>query len=119
MGTVAWIVGLIVVAGFAPAGIAKIAGHAKMREAASHLGYPYEQFRFIGIAEAVGAVAVMIALLNDDLPWLGVFAALGLAIVGFGAVVVHHRAGDGMAAKVPVGVLGLLALVSLVALWAR
>ncbi len=50
---------------------------------------PVAFVRFIGIAEILGAVGLIVPALTKILPWLTPVAALGLAILMAGAVVVH------------------------------
>ena len=46
--------------------------------------------RFVGTAEILGALGVVLPLLTGILPWLTVPAALGLAVVqGFAIVMIH------------------------------
>ncbi len=64
--------------------------------------------RFIGVAEIAGAVGVTIPAAFHVLTWLTPLAALGLAVVGFGAAVFHVQRRE--ISMVPVVlVLGLLA----------
>ena len=64
--------------------------------------------RFIGVAEIAGAVGVTIPAAFHVLTWLTPLAALGLAVVGFGAAVFHLRRRE-MPTVPVVLVLGLLA----------
>src|SRR6266849_5222779 len=64
--------------------------------------------RFIGVAEIAGAVGITIPAAFHVLTWLTPLAALGLAVVGFGAAVFHVQRRE--ISMVPVVlVLGLLA----------
>ncbi len=64
----------------------------------------------IGAAEVLGAVGLVLPPLVDVAPWLAPLAAACLALTMAGAVVVHLRRGDGVAAAVPALVLGLLSV---------
>jgi|SRR5712692_2094121 len=64
--------------------------------------------RFIGVAEIAGAVGITIPAALHFLTWLTPLAALGLAVVGFGAAVFHLRRRE-MPTVPVVLVLGLLA----------
>ena len=119
MDVVAWIVGLIVAAGFGMAGAAKVTGQQAMLDAADHLGFTNQRFQLIGAAEIAGAAGVVIGLISDDLEGLGIAAAVGLAIVGFGAGVFHRQAGDEPKDMAPALGLGVLAIVFIVAMIGR
>ncbi|HLG76134.1 MAG TPA: DoxX family protein [Ktedonobacteraceae bacterium] len=45
--------------------------------------------RLLGIAEILGAIGIILPELTHILPWLTIAAAVGLAIVGIGAVIFH------------------------------
>jgi hypothetical protein len=78
-----------------------------MVEGLRHVGA--ERLRpLIGALEVAGAAGVIVGLW---VPWLGVVAALGLAAIGFGAIVFHLRVGDGPDRWGPPGGLGVLAVV--------
>ena len=51
--------------------------------------FPVAFVRFIGLAEVLGAIGLIIPALTKILSWLTPVAALGLAILMAGAVVVH------------------------------
>ena len=51
--------------------------------------FPAAFVRFIGIAEVLGAIGLILPELTNILPWLTLAAAAGLAIIMIGAVVVH------------------------------
>jgi hypothetical protein len=46
--------------------------------------------RFVGIAEILGALGVVLPLLSGILPWLTVIAAAGLAVVQILAIAIVH-----------------------------
>ncbi|MFC4532990.1 DoxX family protein [Sphaerisporangium dianthi] len=93
---------------FAFSGVSKLAGAATMRQSAEHLGIDFSKYRLIGVPEVAGAAGLIAGL------WvvpLGIAAAVGLALLMVGAVVVHIRAHDGADKTAPAGVLALLSLV--------
>lgn len=53
--------------------------------------YPQPFVRFIGTAEFLGGVGLIIPAATGILPWLTVVAAGGLAIVMVGAVIYHFQ----------------------------
>lgn len=116
MDVVAWITGIILIAGFGMAGLAKITGQPMLMEAATHLGFTANHFKLIGAAEVAGAAGVLVGLLSEDLEWLGALAALGLAAMGLGAFFFHRKAGDGPKDSGPALVLAAVAVVHVIAL---
>ena len=92
------ILSVLLALAFAGAGVPKILTQPKMVEAAAHVGFPVRSFRIIGLAWAP----------------LGIAAASGLVLLMLGAVVVHVRAKDPVAAMAPVLVLAVLSVVTLV-----
>jgi uncharacterized membrane protein YphA (DoxX/SURF4 family) len=50
---------------------------------------PSALVRFIGVAEVLGAIGLVLPLLTGILPWLTPLAAVGLMIVMLGAVAFH------------------------------
>ncbi len=65
--------------------------------------------RFIGVAEVLGAIGLILPMLTGILPWLTVAAALGLVVLQVCAVIFHVSRGELRALPVN-GVLLLLAL---------
>jgi uncharacterized membrane protein len=68
---------------------------------------PAPLVRFIGVAEILGALGLILPALTGILPWLTVAAAAGLALIQASAIVFHLRRGE---ARVIVGNVVLLAL---------
>jgi hypothetical protein len=50
--------------------------------------------RFIGVAELLGAIGIILPLATGILPWLTVAAAIGLVIVQLCAIVFHLARGE-------------------------
>lgn len=116
MTALAWIAGIAAVAAFGAAGLAKITRQERMLQVADHLGFTTQQFTLIGVAEAAGAVGVLLGLIVSDLRPLGAFAAVGLVLLGVGAAFFHNKAGDGPQGAAPPFVLAVLALLTAVGL---
>jgi putative oxidoreductase len=62
--------------------------------------------RFIGVAEVLGAVGLVLPLLTGIAPWLTVAAAIGLIIVQIGAAILHASRRE--FANVPINVVFLI-----------
>lgn len=71
--------------------------------------------RFVGIAEVLGAIGLILPLATGILVWLTPLAALGLALVQILAIGFHLRRGE--AQIVPVNVV--LLLLALFVAWGR
>jgi hypothetical protein len=72
--------------------------------------------RFVGIAEILGPIGLILPMLTGILPWLTPLAAIGLAIIQVLAIGFHARRGE--TAKTLPANLVLLAL-SLFVVWGR
>ena len=72
-------------------GAAKVTGHPKMRDSATHFGIRWQRYRLIGVAELAAAAGILIGLWWHP---LGLAAAAGLAALLTGAIVTHRRAKD-------------------------
>jgi putative oxidoreductase len=95
-----WIaIGLGVLA-YAGAGSAKLLGTPEMAEGFTRFGLPLWLMTFIGASEVAGAVGLLIRPLAS-------WAAIGLAVIMVGAVVLHLRY-DGIGPALPAAVLLLL-----------
>jgi putative oxidoreductase len=92
-------IGLGVLA-YAGAGSAKLLGTAQMAEGFAHFGLPLWLMTFVGACEVAGAVGLLIRPLSS-------WAALGLAVIMVGAVVLHLRY-DGIGPALPAAVLLVL-----------
>jgi hypothetical protein len=83
---------------------AKLAGHPKMRHAATHFGIAWRRYRLIGVAELAAAIGVLIGLVWRP---AGLLAAAGMFLLLIGALITHRRAHDSIREALP----ALLALV--------
>ena len=111
MNVVIWILQIVLAAAFLAAGGMKL---ARPRPALVSSGMAWaEDFsagpvKTIGALEVVGAIGLLLPALTGIAPILTPIAALGLALLMAGAVVVHLRRRE---TPVPPLVLGVLALV--------
>jgi hypothetical protein len=112
----ATVLGIILALAFAGAGGSKLAGVPAMRAAAAHLELPYSTFRWIGLAEVVAAVGIIVGL------WRVGFGSINLAVLSgaclvilmIGAASMHMRAGDKPAQWAPAASLAVLTFVFVV-----
>lgn len=113
MDVLVWVVSGLLAVAFLAAGALKL---TQPREALVAKGQAYAQdlapatLKGIGLAEALGAVGLVLPWALDVAPVLTPLAATGLAVTMAGAVVVHVRRGDRPKELVPAAVLGLLSL---------
>ena len=79
-------------------GVAKLAGHRRMRDSAARFGIDWPRYRLIGLAELAAAVGVLVGL-----AWrtVGVAAGIGMLLLLIGALVTHRRAHDSLREAVP------------------
>lgn len=112
MDIVLWIVAGLLALAFLAAGAMKLA-QPREKLVASGMAWAGDAgdgaVKAIGALEVVGAVGLVLPALTGVATVLTPLAALGLALVMVGAVVVHLRRGETTAVAAPV-VLGLLAL---------
>jgi hypothetical protein len=97
MNVVLWIVQGLLAAAFLLVGWAKAT--QPMDQLTKRMAWasavPAGFVRFIGVAELLGAVGLILPLAMGVLPWLTVAAAIGLVIVQAGAIVFHLSRGEG------------------------
>jgi hypothetical protein len=69
------------------------------------LGVPRSWYRYLGTAEAAGALGLVLGL---AVPWIGIAAAIGVVLYFVGAVITHLRARDfgGLGSPIFMGLLG-------------
>ncbi len=93
MSALEWITTVILVLAMGGIGGMKLVGNADGIEQAVRLGY--DKIRIpIGIAEVAAGAGVLIGAAVTDLEWLGIAAAVGIIAMMIGAVGFHIRAGD-------------------------
>jgi putative oxidoreductase len=96
MNIALWIVQILLALAFLLAGVPKatqpIEALAKRLPWAKEM--PALYVRFIGVAEILGAVGLILPALTGILPWLTIAAALGLAITMVFAIIFHLARGE-------------------------
>jgi uncharacterized membrane protein YphA (DoxX/SURF4 family) len=103
---IVWILTIITAAVFAMAGFSKISGAEQMVTAFTAFGFPTWFMTLVGIAEVVGAIALL-------LPPIASLAGLGLMGVAGGAFITHMASGDSIGMAIPsIVVLVLAAIVT-------
>ena len=91
MNIALWIVQGLLAAMFFMAGTLKTFQVAKTREQMSWAKNRSDEFiRFVGISELLGALGLILPLVTGILPWLTVFAAIGLALIQLLAIFTEH-----------------------------
>jgi hypothetical protein len=88
---------LLIVVSLVPAA-AKLAGHPKMRHAATHFGIAWRRYRLIGVAELAAAAGALIGLFWRP---AGLLAAAGMTLLLIGALIAHRRARDSIREAIP------------------
>ena len=86
---------------------AKLSAQPAMQASADHFGIEWERYRLIGVAELAAAVGLVAGLVWHP---LGAAAALGMALLVGGALVMHLRAGDGLKHMAPAVVILLVTI---------
>ncbi|PYY37880.1 DoxX family protein [Curtobacterium sp. MCJR17_055] len=107
-----WIINGLLALAFLGAGLMKLARPAEAL-ASSGMGWAADfassHVKLIGLAEVLGAIGLILPLLLDVAPVLTPIAAILLAVLMLGAVVVHLRRKESPAAPI---VLAILSIVS-------
>ena len=80
-------------------GVAKLAGHPKMRDSAARFGIRWSRYRLIGASELAAAAGLLAGLWWHP---LGVAAAAGMTLLLLGAMITHRRAADSGKEMAPV-----------------
>ncbi|GAA5033331.1 DoxX family protein [Microbacterium fluvii] len=109
-----WIVNALLALAFIAAGFMK-AVRPKEQLAAAGMAwtddYAAGSVKAIGLLEVVGGLGLILPLATGILPILAPLAAVGLAIVMAGAVVVHVRRSESFAPSLVLGVLSIVSAV--------
>lgn len=110
MNTTLWILAGVLAAAFAAAGITKLT--TPRERLADKMTWTKDatdtQVKLLGGLEVAGAIGLILPAALDIAPILVPIAAVGLATTMIGAIVVHIRHREGLAAAGPAIVLGLL-----------
>jgi len=114
MNVALWVIQGILAAGYLLAGITKatqpVPTLAKTMMWVPSTPLPF--VRFIGIAEVLGAIGLILPLVTGIAPWLTIAAAAGLVIVQIGAVGLHVSRGE--SSRLAVNVIFLLLALAIV-----
>jgi uncharacterized membrane protein YphA (DoxX/SURF4 family) len=114
MSIVASLLSIILFLAFFSAGIQKLQFNPMVSATAQHLGFTKSSYRKIGVLEILGGIAVLIGLAGARGSVLGIIneaAALGLALMMGGAVLMHLKKRDSAKQYSPALILLLLALI--------
>lgn len=105
MNNVLWIIQALLALLFLFAGGMKLV--LPIEEMTKDIVLPGAFLRFIGVAEVLGGLGLILPGLSGIRPWLTPLAAAGLAIIMIGATVISFATGGLSAAMIPL-VVGLL-----------
>src|SRR3954464_6696272 len=103
MNRTLWIVQALLAALFVFAGGMKLV--LPIEEMTKDMALPGMFLRFIGVAEVLGGLGLVLPGLTGIRPWLTPLAAAGLAIIMIGAVVISFATGGLMTGLIPLVVL--------------
>ena len=91
MNIVLWIAQILLAAMYGMAGIMKTFQTAKAKEQLPWAKNRSDGFvRFVGTAELLGALGLILPLVTGILPWLTVLAAIGLTLIQLLAIFTEH-----------------------------
>lgn len=91
MNIALWIAQGLLAAMYLMAGLMKTFQTSKARESMSWTqGRPDGYIRFVGIAELLGAIGLILPLVTGILPWLTPIAATGLSLIQLLAIFSEH-----------------------------
>jgi len=118
MNIALWVLTSLLAVAFLASGLSKIVRQREAMIAKTPYveDFPQGAVRLIGAVEVLGALGLVLPAIFDVATTLVPLAAIGLAAIMIGAVVVHLRRGEGLAAAAPALVLAVLS--ALVA-WGR
>jgi len=96
MNIALWVIQILLALAFLAAGVPKatqpIPSLSKRLTWAKDVPAPF--VRFIGVAEILGALGLILPALTGILPWLTVAAAIGLAVIMVAAIIFHLLRGE-------------------------
>ncbi len=116
MNVLAWILGIILAAGFGGAGVIKLLDFDRMRD---HLGYTKRQYQLIGLTELAGAGGVIVGLVWTEFEWIGLAASVGICALMLGALMAHARVDDEGKKIIPAVLMLVIAIAYMIALSLR
>lgn len=94
------------------AGSMKVLSLPPAKADADRFGMSYGSYKVIGLLEAAGGIGLAIGVFVADFWWVGVAAAVGLVALTIGALITHVRAGDPAAKAAGAPIFGVLAAVA-------
>src|SRR6476646_9349620 len=96
MNIALWVIQILLALAFLLAGVPKatqpIPALSKRLTWAKDVPAPF--VRFIGVAEILGALGLILPALTGILPWLTLAAAIGLAVIMVAAIIFHILRGE-------------------------
>lgn len=101
-----WVTTALVAAMSLLAGVTYLSGSPEAVQGFAHVGYPQQLRIILGIAKALGAIALLV----PGLPRLKEWAYAGFTFAWISAVVAHYLAKDGPRAFAPLVLLVLLSV---------
>jgi putative oxidoreductase len=91
MNIALWIVQILLAVMYSMSGIMKTVQTAKAKRQFPWAKNRSDGFvRFVGISELLGALGLILPLVTGILPWLTVFAAIGLTLIQLLAIFTEH-----------------------------
>jgi putative oxidoreductase len=91
MNTILWITQGLLAAMYLMAGIMKTFQTAQAKERMSWAKERSDEFvRFVGVSELLGALGLILPLVTGILPWVTIFAAIGLILIQLLAIFKEH-----------------------------
>jgi len=95
MNVILWVVQCLLAVAYLLAGVPKAS--LPIKALSKRVGWigavPAALVRFIGVAELLGAIGLILPMLTGILPWLTVAAAMGLAVLQVCATLFHISRG--------------------------
>ena len=91
MNIVLWIAQVLLLGLYGMTGVTKVFNTARAKESLEWARDRTKGFvRFMGAAELLGALGMILPMLTGILPWLTALAAVGLALIQFLAILTIH-----------------------------
>ncbi len=116
MSTALWIISGLLALVYLAAGLMKLATPVEKLRSDPRMAwtqaFPTSFVRFLGTAETLGGLGLVLPAALGIATWLGGLAALGLAFIMIGAVVTHLRAKETGPALTAATILGLTAFLA-------
>ena len=108
VSTVGWILSGVAAAGFLMAGAMKVFAYEKLLAQSPHMAsIGKAKAQVLGALELLGAAGLILPIALDVAPVLSGVAAVGLSLIGFGALGAHIKWGEAAKGAFP-AVLGII-----------